>query len=321
MVIVVIASIIFYFAFLIYSNAHDVALALSGFAWWLLPLMFMLAMANYLLRGLKWSYYLDVLGIKLSKKRSYLIFMSGLSMSITPAKIGEVLKSYLLKKDAGTPIMTGVGIVFVERVTDLLGMMGLLCVGLIAFRYDMMPAGNLMLVGIIFVILAAVILLACNKRLVINALNFLERKKHAKKFARGMKDSYLGAHSLFGPKPLFIGFWLSFFSWSFECLCLFVALAGLGIHLNLLSVVFIFAFSSIIGAISMIPGGIGSTEASMALLLVYAGAGIALSMATATAAVILVRIATLWFAVVLGIIALMLWQRKNVEKNGKPSNQ
>ena len=55
-----------------------------------------LASANFLLRFLRWAFYLRVLKITAPAGVSALVFLSGLAMSITPGKAGELVKCYLL---------------------------------------------------------------------------------------------------------------------------------------------------------------------------------------------------------------------------------
>jgi glycosyltransferase 2 family protein len=61
----------------------------------------------------------------------------------------------------------------------------------------------------------------------------------------------------------------------------------------------IYAVSLLAGALSFVPGGIGTTEGVMALLLAGLGAGAA----TLVAAPLISRLTTLWFAVALGLLA------------------
>jgi uncharacterized protein (TIRG00374 family) len=63
--------------------------------------------------------------------------------------------------------------------------------------------------------------------------------------------------------------------------------------------VFVLAFSTVIGAVSALPGGLGAAEASIAGMLIFL---IGAPKETATAATLLIRFATLWFAVFLGLI-------------------
>jgi uncharacterized protein (TIRG00374 family) len=67
-------------------------------------------------------------------------------------------------------------------------------------------------------------------------------------------------------------------------------------------VVFIFAVASIVGVASMLPGGIGPAEAGLAgQFIALAG----LASGPAAALTIVIRLATLWFAIVLGIVGLL----------------
>ena len=54
------------------------------------------------------------------------------------------------------------------------------------------------------------------------------------------------------------------------------------------------------GALSFLPGGLGGAEAIMISLLVLKG----MTMPAAIAATVFIRLATLWFAVLIGLLAL-----------------
>ena len=69
--------------------------------------------------------------------------------------------------------------------------------------------------------------------------------------------------------------------------------------------VFVYAFAMLVGGLSFLPGGLGSSEAVMIGLLSLYG----LPEATAVTATLICRLATLWFAVALGAIFLMRQKR------------
>src|SRR5437764_518800 len=64
------------------------------------------------------------------------VFGAGLSLSITPAKLGELLKSYLLREMHGVPAPRTAPIVVAERVTDLIALLVLAVIGVAAFGVD-----------------------------------------------------------------------------------------------------------------------------------------------------------------------------------------
>src|SRR5437867_9262961 len=88
----------------IYANFSELMIAFSQFNWLILPLVLMLSLGNYIFRFFKWDYYTKILGVSVDRKMSFTIFLSSFIMSVTPGKIGEVFKSYLLKEQNGTPV-------------------------------------------------------------------------------------------------------------------------------------------------------------------------------------------------------------------------
>ena len=103
----------------LFSDLRAVGNDLLTFDWRLLPLILIGTVINYWLRWLKWDYYLRYLRLdrNISHATSGLIFTAGLVMSVTPGKMGEVLKSFLLRQRNATPITRSAPIVLAERIT------------------------------------------------------------------------------------------------------------------------------------------------------------------------------------------------------------
>lgn len=108
---------------------------MSRFHFYYLSLILLLAFTNYIVRCPKWEYYLRRLSMNVPVRDSLTIFFSGLTMCITPGKVGELLKSYLLKKSKGTPISYSIPVVIMERVTDLISILLLMFLGILSFKY------------------------------------------------------------------------------------------------------------------------------------------------------------------------------------------
>jgi uncharacterized protein (TIRG00374 family) len=106
-------------ALLAYADLRDASEALRHFRWSYLPVILALTLWNYLLRVGKWHFYLHQIGVQgLSIWPSGLLFFSGLPMVLTPGKIGEWLKCYLLQAKTGTPFSRSAPIVLAERLSD-----------------------------------------------------------------------------------------------------------------------------------------------------------------------------------------------------------
>lgn len=294
-------------ALLLLADTSAILEALRAFNWWLLPLVIGLVLLNYLLRFFKWEFYLNRTGIEgLSVRDSAMIYVSGFSMAMTPGKVGELLKAYLVRTRVGTPITRTAPIVFSERVTDGAGMLVLAGIGLFVFRFGW----PFFLIGLI--LFAALLILVQNEKRVHQLLGRLRGTRLGYGRIDGIEEMYDSTRSLLAPKPFIQMLALSSASWFFECIALYVVLRGLGLPHSwylVLASIFVFSASAWIGGASMLPGGLGATDASSAALLLLTIDDPLMTSAVAATATLLIRFATLWFGVFIGLAALVVTLR------------
>ena len=122
-----------------YGDFGETVRQLAGFPLTHLLAALALALLNYLLRFARWSFYLKVLDVNIPLATSALVFLSGLAMSITPGKVGEVLKSHLLQDRVGVPVSTSLPAVVMERLTDLVAVIILGLIGLALLPVPVTP--------------------------------------------------------------------------------------------------------------------------------------------------------------------------------------
>jgi uncharacterized protein (TIRG00374 family) len=263
------------------------------------------------LRFLKWEYYLRCLGIALPRGESLVVFLSGFSVSVSPAKMGEVLKSLLLKDARGVPIARSAPIVVAERLTDMVAILLLALAGAAAYRrgWPFCVAASL----VVALIVVAITVRRVGGGLVrlATALPFPERWKEA------IRESYEATYLMARWDRLALPVALSLAAWVAECVA-FREIAGAlpGCGLDLLTATFIYAFSTAAGAFAMMPGGLGVTEGGLTgLMQVMTGGRI--GAAEASAITILTRMATLWFAVAVGLAALAVFMRRYMKRPGR----
>src|SRR6202165_1235762 len=210
-------------AIALYGDLPHLITAIAHFQWAFLPIILGLTLFNYFGRFLKWQYYLKRLTITIHWRKSLLIFISGLSMAITPGKVGELLKSYLLKRITGEPISRTSPVIVAERLSDGLAMLLLASTGLVLYRFGWEVLLVLLVVGL------TGIMVIQNRRLSLAILSFGERLPVLARIAHLMRTFYESSYTLLQWRPLLLAVSIGFISWSGECAALYFVFTGLGI--------------------------------------------------------------------------------------------
>ena len=257
-----------------------------------------LALSNYLLRMAKWNYFLRVLGQDVPRGRSAAVFFAGLSMSMTPGKLGELLKALLLKDLQGVPVATTAPVVLGERLTDLLSLVVMITGGVwwLGYGWDVLILAT-SLCGL-------VVLAVLHPPFTRGVLWIAARVPGIRKMTEPLRAAFENMAALLAFGPMLWATILSVAAWFLECVAFWLILGGLGVSdAPLLQVVFVYALGTVAGALSMLPGGLVATEGSMIFLLTKV-LGMT-TMPVAVAATLLVRLCTLWFATFLGVAVLL----------------
>ncbi|MDP2728480.1 MAG: lysylphosphatidylglycerol synthase transmembrane domain-containing protein [Dehalococcoidia bacterium] len=292
-------------ALMAYGDFAQIGQAAAIFQWGLIPLILSLTLVNYILRFVKWHFYLHVVGAGDTPVRdSFLMFFSGLSMVVTPGKVGEWLKSYLLMESRGVPFGRSAPIIVAERLTDAVAMLFLASGGLILTNSGWQVAVAVLGLSALMVIASqyrplADLLLALGEK-----LPLLSKRVHH------LRDFLDSAQTLLRPRNLGLGIGIGFISWGAESLAFYLILLGMGLEahpLVLTQAAFILNTSTLAGSLVMIPGGLGLAEGSITGLSQLL---LGLTRDRAVVATLLIRFCTLWFAVILGLAALLIFTRK-----------
>ncbi len=304
LLIVLVAGIAVFAAMSVYADVGELGERLAGFGWWAFGAALGLALFNYLIRYVRWSLYLRAADIDVPHNTSALVFVSGFALSVTPGKVGELIKSYLLRETHGIPITQSAPVVVAERVTDLLALLLLGLFGVAAYGFAttvVIACGAVVGIGLLFL---------AWPRLGLGAIRLISKPKRLRKFGDRLREFYQGLVGLVRPTRLLWSTALAVIAWLAECIgfaLIVSAFPGTDVPVGLATL--IYASTTIAGALSFLPGGLVVTEAAMTLFLVETARGV--DEPTAAAATILTRLATLWFAVLLGVIA-MTWLRRRM---------
>jgi glycosyltransferase 2 family protein len=297
------AGVAIYVGFSIWSDARSVGRALAEFRWHIAGVALALASLNYLVRFVRWHYYLKVLGLQVPAGHSFLVFLGGFSLTVTPGKLGEAVKALLLKQSHGIAAARTAPIVIAERFTDLMGLLLLACVGIFTFKVD----PRFLVVGAALIGFGLVVVSV--PTIATFFLRFSTRVPVVRRLTPKLEEAYQTTAALLRPRPLVLGVLLSVVSWFFECAAFWAVVHGFsGSSIELQAATFIYASMTVAGALSFLPGGLGVTELGMLELLGQLGSGCGRSVAAA--ATFVIRLCILWFAVVVGLAALIIFARR-----------
>jgi uncharacterized membrane protein YbhN (UPF0104 family) len=246
---------------------------------------------------LKWDYYLGRLGVRdIPKLDSLLVFLSGFVLTVTPGKVGEVFKSAVLAQTHGVPAARTAPIVVAERLTDVIGVVLLIVLGSAGFEGGLpwAAAGTAgVFVGMVFILW---------RRPVHGVIDWLgSRPGKLGQLAPKLSEAYEALRIIATPAALIWPTLLSIVAWGAEGVALWVLLDGFAETVSLSLAVFFYSTATLAGAVIPVPGGLGVTESMIREQLVRLGK---VAVGSATAAMILVRFATLWWAVLVGFGAL-----------------
>ncbi|MDB4945266.1 MAG: hypothetical protein JWP97_4800 [Labilithrix sp.] len=293
-----------YFGFAIYSGLGKIRESLATFHFEMFAAACGLAFGNYVIRFLKWEFYLARLDIRhVPKLDSFLTFLSGFVLTVTPGKVGEVFKSLVLFETYEVPMTRTAPIVVAERATDVIGIVALIVFGSLGFAGGLVWAG----VGAALVLTLVIVV---GSRTASMAIIGIVAKLPGKlgRIAPKLEAAYESLAILLRFRNLIVPSLLSAAAWTLECLALWVILVGFGQSTSIPLATFFYATSTLVGAIVPVPGGLGVTESALMGQMTELGH---VEKSVATAAMILVRFATLWFAVVVGFLALTWMKRRH----------
>jgi glycosyltransferase 2 family protein len=297
LVVAMLCGVLVYGAFALYTGLEKMQASLRDFAWSSFGVALLLATANYLVRFLKWQYYLGRLGIRgIGWLDSLLVFLSGFVLTITPGKVGEVFKSAVLARTHGVAVERTAPIVVAERLTDAIGVIALIVLGSSAFEGGRSWA----VAGVVAVSIGLLAILW--QRPVELVFSWLEqRSERTARAVPKLRQAYQSLRVVAGPAALLIPTCLSIVAWAAEGLAMWVILRGFHENLPLGRAIFFYSTATLAGALVPLPGGLGVVEGMIREQLVHLNH---VADGTATAAMILIRFATLWWAVVVGFLAL-----------------
>lgn len=289
----------------LFSNTTDVAVSISHLSLARLAAVLALSMANYVIRAIRFHRFSRIVAVRpIERKTNAVIFFSGLSMNLTPARVGEVVKAYFQQRLFGESFARMAPIVFFERLTDGLAMLLLMSLGVLAFQIGMGA-----FVGLVVLASTIVVLLHWHQA-GYAAVRWIKRFPFGKKLSAPLERALTSSYELTRAKTVGSGTLLGVVAWALEASGLWLLVNASGIPLSfstLYLVWFVFSVSAAAGFLSVLPGGLGINELSTIGLLERL---LHMPYADALVATFAFRLVTLWLGIVIGVAALVYLEKK-----------
>ncbi|MGX1198698.1 lysylphosphatidylglycerol synthase transmembrane domain-containing protein [Parvibaculum sp. MBR-TMA-1.3b-4.2] len=294
---VTVLALVGYLALSVMADGDRLMEAVAVIGWGRLSLVLLLSLANYALRFWRWQLYLGWLGHAVPAWRSLLVYLSGFALTVSPGKAGEAVRCLYLRRD-GVPYSTGLAMMFVERLLDLLAI-------LVLASFILLSRQDLSWTVGIFAICLAVGLAVLHHRHTPDLLTAMGRRLggRAAGAADWLSTTLMHARALLGWSRLMPILLIAILSWGAEGVGVWVLASAFPASPDLVFSIGVYGLAILAGAAAVfLPAGLGGTEAVMTGLLLTAG----LTLPEAVAITLICRLATLWFAVGVGAAAL-LW--------------
>lgn len=307
-----IAGILLYALLSAYSDLHAVLDQLERFTLWTLWVALGLVLTSYFIRIVRWQLLLRHVGHPVSARVGALAFLAGFALSITPGKVGEVVKAYYLREGAHVPYRDSLAAVVAERFLDG-GSIVLFLAASGAAGYGTNPW-----IGVALFALVAAFLYALRHPEVIPwFLGKVERVGFARHIVPHLRLHHERLRLLLGGRVLATVGILGILAWAIEPLALAVLARGFHVSLPLTTCYFLFSAATLAGVLTLLPGGLGVTEGSLVALLTLQG----VPLSVATPLVLTFRLCTLWFGVAVGSVSILVLRALGPLGRAQPTPQ
>ena len=296
-IVIIIAVVGLYAAFFIVSDIRTVYDKIINFKIEFLLIIIPLVTSGWFVLFARWHLLLKNSKIFIPKKDSLLIFFSGFALTIIPGKVGELIKSQLLKTKFEVPRSKTVPIVMLEQMYTLIGLVIISFFGIWFFEL------GAYVLGFFTALLIFAFILISSKKVFNKLITIFEKRKFTSRFVEPLSSSYdIIKKSTKGPITFYASA-LTVIFWFIEAVVVYLVLLSFGIeNIEFLKVIPTYATSLMLGFLSFLPMGLGVVEGSLASFFSLQGIEVSLSLTI----VIIIRIFTRWYGVAVGFVALRL---------------
>lgn len=274
---------------------------LAKLGWVQIGILLILSLANYGMRAVRWHLFTRRLELPTNLSQSIRHFFGGFAMSVTPGRVGELIRLRWLSRETGAALDRIAPLVLVDRAADLAAM------GLALGLTLALGAGGIAYATPVAALAIAIAIVATRPALLSRIVTWTFRLTgRAPRLMSRARRAALSLGLFTEPKLLTAVGLLSLFGWLAEGYAFHLLLVWFGAELDMATAIAIFLFATLAGGLTGAPGGLGGAEIAMVALLTLKG----ISPEVAIAATSVIRLTTLWFAIAIGLAVFPVAERK-----------
>jgi len=303
----VFAGLLSFIAVTLLSDVSQLAKYVRSFPWVVMLPVLALRVGNWAIRCAKWFFLLRLVGVRnLSVRDGVSTFIAGLAMAISPGKLAEFIKCFIVKNLTGAPVPTTIPTILAERVTDGAAVVLLLVLSIAATaKPEYLP-------GVALGIASNVALLSvlAYRPLCLFILRLVERFPLLRRFVGAFRTLYESSYILFRPRNYLTAVSTGLASSTLDGIGMWIILVALGqpptmqtFFVGLLAI----CLSVVTGSISGMPGGAGVSDLTIAGVLIFQ---LGLAPSEAGFATLLARFTQSWWGVLVGLAVAVLDRKR-----------
>ncbi|WP_420861083.1 lysylphosphatidylglycerol synthase transmembrane domain-containing protein [Algirhabdus cladophorae] len=256
-------------------------------------LLLVLSLVNYGFRGMRWHVFATRLGLPTQYWQNQRHFIGGFAMSVTPGRVGELVRMRWLRRETGWSFERTAPLVLVDRASDLAAMAVILGVSI-----SLSTAGIAGAVPVAILSLMAAFVVTRPSLLAGMTTRAYKMTGWLPRLMARIRKAAKSLQAFSNPTVMSLAFVLGFIGWIAEGYAFHLLLVWMGADIGFWTAAAIFTFSTLAGGLTGAPGGVGGAEAAMVALLGLQG----VPLETSVPATLIIRVTTLWFAIGLGLL-------------------
>lgn len=274
MILSIIIGIVIFAVLLYFSNIREIISILSKINPIWIIFIIMIYSIGWLLRGYRWKIILRSMDYIIKLKDSIsLVILGNFANLITPAKIGDFVRAFVLKRNDNVDISKGISSVVVDRILDFFGVAILAYVSLSMISKDLsLPSwANILTNNSIYIMISGFIIIGMVSKINISEKYLYRINAVGKVYKKFVSPLFENIKTVYRPIEMTKLCIISIAIWLFDISTVIILLYSLGYFVNIPLIISAVMIANMTKVLPLTPGGIGAYEGAFAAIFMVGG--------------------------------------------------